>query len=67
MDFFLPVAQVQVSVSIILILSLGAFKIIKGEPSEEKAKKIQELIDLNQDNMIAANKRAIDQIKNGKK
>ena len=34
---------------------------------EEKAKKIQELIDLNQDNMIAANKRAIDQIKNGKK
>ena len=34
---------------------------------EEKAKKIQELIDLNQDNMIAANKKAIDQIKNGKK
>ena len=33
---------------------------------EEKAKKIQELIDLNQDNMIAANKKAIDQIKNGK-
>tara|TARA_Y100001934_G_scaffold256360_1_gene324292 strand:+ start:958 stop:1092 length:135 start_codon:yes stop_codon:yes gene_type:complete len=25
---------------IILILSLGAFKIIKGEPSEEKAKKL---------------------------
>ena len=34
---------------------------------EEKAKKIQELIDLNQDNMIAANKKAIEQIKNGKK
>ena len=54
-----------------IFINLKLEKIINTElhldSPEEKAKKIQELIDLNQDNMIAANKKAIDQIKNGKK